>query len=524
MPVLTQLDPAATRNRYLAFAFAAADLLIEISPGGTILFAMGAFEAHFGSSAPEYVGRPLTSLLQPADHAAVDTALSLLSASGRMRPMVVHLRNTARAAVALSGIVMPGSRPRLCLTIGPVALNTPAPTPSAATKRTLEAEAALRLRGEGGRMGLLQVDGWKGRRRAGGPDTAEVLETLTALGGPGCVAASIADGRFGVVGSALDGAALAARLSGLLRSGTDDAPAVHATDIDLAAEAAGLPHDRAVRALRFALMCFTDQGRQGLDEAGFSDGLAGFARTAERRTEGMRASIRAGRFDMMYQPVVRLQDRGIHHYEALLRPLVNDSQPLRHAGAFVAFAEAVGLNEELDNAVLARTIRDSHAAGRRPVAANLSGLSLQSEPFCDAMEVTLARHPHMLVELTETAAVADAPGVARSMQRLRSHGIRVCLDDFGAGAASFHYLRDFQVDLVKIDGAYVRAATEGERDRGLLAGMVELAHAAKAEVVAEMVESEASAALVKELGIKLGQGWLFGRPGYLPGLGRVMSA
>ena len=112
------------------------------------------------------------------------------------------------------------------------------------------------------------------------------------------------------------------------------------------------------------------------------------------------------------------------------------------------------------------------------------------------------------------------PAAADSIAQLRAAGVPVCLDDFGAGAAAFRYLRDFNVDYIKIDGAFVRAALRSPRERGFVASMVELAAAAGARTVAEMIETEEQAMLMRELGVHYGQGWLFGRPGVLPGARR----
>ena len=92
----------------------------------------------------------------------------------------------------------------------------------------------------------------------------------------------------------------------------------------------------------------------------------------------------------------------------------------------------------------------------------------------------------------------------------------LCIDDFGAGAAAFRYLRAFRVDLVKIDGRYLRDATRSEQDRGILASMVGLIRAVGARSVCELMETKAEAHLVRGLGVDLGQGWLSGRPGALP--------
>ena len=88
----------------------------------------------------------------------------------------------------------------------------------------------------------------------------------------------------------------------------------------------------------------------------------------------------------------------------------------------------------------------------------------------------------------------------------------MCLDDFGAGAASFEYLRRLSVDTVKIDGSFVRALDEGERARTLIAHLVKLCADLGLETVGEMVETEAQAEALRDLGVAMGQGWLFGRP------------
>ena len=96
-------------------------------------------------------------------------------------------------------------------------------------------------------------------------------------------------------------------------------------------------------------------------------------------------------------------------------------------------------------------------------------------------------------------------------------GVPVCIDDFGAGAAAFRYLREFRVDYVKLDGAYVRGALQNAREHGFLLSMIELANFVGAKVIAEMIEQEDQARMMRELGVEYGQGWLFGKPGSLPG-------
>ena len=148
------------------------------------------------------------------------------------------------------------------------------------------------------------------------------------------------------------------------------------------------------------------------------------------------------------------------------------------------------------------------------VAVNVSGLSIADSGFATLLIESAANVPpgRLLVELTETAEIDDLGAAAARIAQLRSVGTPVCLDDFGAGSASFRYLRDLRVDMVKIDGAYVQAAGRSARGRAFVQSRRELATSTKAETIAEMVETEAEAALMLELGVQYGQGWLFGKP------------
>ncbi|MGH7082436.1 MAG: EAL domain-containing protein, partial [Acetobacteraceae bacterium] len=126
-------------------------------------------------------------------------------------------------------------------------------------------------------------------------------------------------------------------------------------------------------------------------------------------------------------------------------------------------------------------------------------------------------HGRLLVELTETAEIDDLAAARLTLASLRDAGIPFCLDDFGAGAAGFRYLREFRADYIKIDGSFLRAARESARERAMLGAMVALAREVGAKVVVEMIENREEEELSLALGADLGQGWLYGRPGRLPG-------
>ena len=522
----------ATRDRFLAFAFAAADLLIETSLDGTIGFAAGAFRRYFAADGERFIDRRITSLVAPGDHTPLAMALATVTHRGRIAPLVLRLNNAASTPASVAAMLMPGPRPRLCFTVGPLPLEPAGPPPGIPVGMQdpavflHEAEAALRHCGDR-MLGMVELKGWKAVKSAlSAQDQRDLTNGIGALltgSGPGIVAGEISEGRYGVVGAAeMDLAQMVVRLDRLVRASPAGRHA-RVEETNLTLHAGGLAASQAARALRYVVGRFADGGVEAATAVGARGGLEGIVAQVELRARAMREIIEARRFRLQYQPVVALTDQQAHHFEALLRPTPTPANPAHTTQDFVLLAEAVGLSEELDWAVLQETLAALRATPRVRVAVNISGLSMQSRPFRERILDEVSRNPEpsrLLVELTETAEIEDLQGAADSIARLRAAGVAVCIDDFGAGAAAFRYLREFHVDFVKIDGAYVRAATRSARERSFVASMVELATAAGAKTVAEMIETEEQARLMRELGVEFGQGWLFGRPGSLPGARR----
>jgi len=519
----------ATRDRYVGFAFTAAELLLETDPQGIVQFAAGAFARRFGHGPEHFVGRHASCLIAPDDQAPFALALATAAARGRVAPMLVRLGDAARTCVTLAALRLPGDQPRLCLTLAqaPAAL----PDPIVRGGREIGSGAgpvarAAALAGPGSDVRLIEVPDWE-LATASLDDAARQLlraqigQVLTDHGDP-LAAAEIAEGRFGLVTDhGEDVAAIASRIDQLLAAAAAIAggrPAkVRGTRLSLAASR--LAPLNAARALRYVLSRFAEGGVDAVAECGGDGGLSNVLARAEARTEGLRRTIQSGRFKLLFQPVVSLRPgHAVHHHEALIRPIPTASSPSRSAQEFVCFAEAVGLSELLDMAVLTRASGALAAAPEVSVAVNVSGLSIAAPAFyATALAALDAVAPgRLLFEVTETAEIEDVPAAAAAMAGLRAAGGEMCLDDFGAGAASFRYLRELPVDHVKLDASYVQGAARTPRDRGLVASMVALAGSVGA-ITAEGIETEAQAALMVELGVDHGQGWLFGRPGALAG-------
>ncbi len=522
-------DPAAlarsiSRDRLLAFAFAAADLLVEIAPDASITWAAGAFLARFGEPAERFVGRKLSSLIAPADHDALGRTLLSTALSGHMPPVMLRLNDAAGTPCALAALILPGLQGRRCVTLGPVPVAPPANADGLQPAALFAQEVEARMRGtQAAKLALLDIKGWPATTDAAGTQQRSALrdavgDALGSVAGPGTVVGEIADGRYGVLSQRqLDIAMLASGLEALIQGRPDGQPvSVDSQTIGLSAP--DLKPAQATRALRFALAKFAASGAAAVEACGFAAGLAGFIEQAQGQTAALRQAIADRRFQVLFQPVVALRSRAVHHYEALLRPTPMAGALWQNTQEFVTCVEALGLAEELDLAVLKQVLATLDRVSGCSIAANISGQSMQSEPFRQRLLQLLpaGSYRRLLIELTETVEIEDVPTAAATLARLREQNIGVCLDDFGAGAAAFRYLRDFPVDYLKIDGAYVLGAPRGERERNVVTSMLDLARSVGAETIAEAIETRELARLMEQLGCTFGQGWLFGKAAPLP--------
>ncbi|WP_106281412.1 EAL domain-containing protein [Geodermatophilus tzadiensis] len=244
----------------------------------------------------------------------------------------------------------------------------------------------------------------------------------------------------------------------------------------------------------------------------------------ERR---LRAAVDRGGLSVQYQPVVALPSGQTTGVEALAR--WHDAElgwvaPDR----FVPLAEDTGLIVDLGRWVLRTACREAAgwpvpASGSAPtVAVNVSPVQLVQRGFVDEVVAALTDSglapDRLCLEITETAAITDLAATAARLEELRGLGVRLALDDFGAGHSALSLLRHLPVDLVKIDRSFVERVTTDTADAVLVRLVVEAAHGLGRKVCAEGVETPDQARQLVALGCDSAQGWLFGRPADVPAL------
>jgi diguanylate cyclase (GGDEF)-like protein len=247
-------------------------------------------------------------------------------------------------------------------------------------------------------------------------------------------------------------------------------------------------------------------------------------RESERRKlmsigDELMEALKDHRLVFAYQPIVDVHSRKAEHYECLLR-LARKDGSIVPAGEFIPAAETLGLVRLLDRRVLEMAVAQLYAHPEIRLAINVSGTTagdpswLQS--FINYVRENREVAERITVELTETAALHAFEENARFVSRLRDMGCRVAIDDFGAGYTSFRNLHNMRVDMVKIDGSYVRDLSRNPDNQLFVRTLVELAKNFQLETVAEWVGTDEDARLLEGFGVDYFQGYHFGMPDLAP--------
>jgi len=233
----------------------------------------------------------------------------------------------------------------------------------------------------------------------------------------------------------------------------------------------------------------------------------------------IRNALANGGFRLVFQPVMRIVDCSVNHYEVLIR-MLGDRGQLLPPPSFIPIAERTGLIHDIDRWVVGATIGLLHRLGSvrsdLNFNINLSGRAFQDQlllPFiCQHLEKTGVDPHRITFEITETAAIANIGSTQEMVAKLRALGCQFALDDFGAGFASYSYLKQLQVDVLKIDGAFIRNLASDSMDQVLVRSMVDIARRLGKRTVAEFVGDQKTLDLLAEYGVDYAQGYFIGKP------------
>lgn len=223
--------------------------------------------------------------------------------------------------------------------------------------------------------------------------------------------------------------------------------------------------------------------------------------------------LEPGSIRAVYQPIFELATLRVVGYEALAR---FDREPVRGPDVWFAAADEAGLRLELELAAIrAAVARFSELPGPASLALNVSPATAVSEELATLLLGLPAER--LVIEITEHAPVADYDALGAGLAGLRSQGVRLSVDDAGAGFASLRHILLLAPDIIKLDISLTRSIEADRARRSMASALIAFATEMGIKVVAEGIETAAELGVLRDLGAGYGQGYLLGRPGEPPG-------
>ncbi|WP_169828855.1 bifunctional diguanylate cyclase/phosphodiesterase [Marinobacterium jannaschii] len=234
----------------------------------------------------------------------------------------------------------------------------------------------------------------------------------------------------------------------------------------------------------------------------------------------IRRALEQNRFQLHFQPIMQIDRCEVSHHEVLLR-MVMDNGDIAMPGQFIEVAERTGLIGQIDQWVLAATMRylaeyQETFGDRLKLAVNVSAPTLQAPGFTKIFFRLCHRYQikpsQIIIEITETAFLDDLNTAKQTLQMLVDQGCQIALDDFGVGYSSFNYLKKMPLTYVKLDGSYIKGLAESDEEQLFVRCLSEMVRGFGMITVAEFVETPEVLNILRRLGVNYAQGYLIGKP------------
>ncbi len=534
------------RDRFVAFAFASADVLIELDSEGSILFVDGATLGLLKRPSSEMVGQRFLDMVYDESRQKAENLFSGLSHMTRIDHVEIKLSSAAVkegfVSVNLSGFRVPDHDEHVYLTLSVPRKNLVDEKElfrrdlgsGLLKKETFAEDASLKIKqaqkeGKNVSLTLLDLPQLTTMLDALAPQAAtslmaEISAYLKSKSLDGDTAGVLEDGAYSLVhDSSVSDEVLLSELIDLTKRADPSGVGTTAVATKIEADLGKLTPQDSANALLYTVNKFAQERGENFSLQSLSQAYGNMLEDTVSRIGSFKETVEFNRFEVAFQPIVDIKNGIVHHYECLVR--LHDSDTFSNPFQFISFGEQANLISDFDLAMMDRTLDILEEASRQGnfpvVAVNLSGRSLSSSLFMDSFKELMRQRPtiskQVIVEITESSKISDFEIVDTFIKDLKSEfGSLFCLDDFGTGESSFDYLRNIQVDYIKIDGSYVRESMKTLRGRQMLRAMAGLCQSLGVQAIGEMVEDEKSAGLLYDCGVRFGQGYLFGKPAVEP--------
>lgn len=521
------------RDRYVAFAFAAADAFFEINKDGNINYVGGAAQWLVDMDPTDLIGLPFLDLVRPEDGPKLNRSFADVITRGRIGPVKLQFKHKTKNTRGVEAYIasLPNHPNSIFISLkayqqsditsvdfDPKLMDKETGLVNKDTFGEIAANLANSAKTMNEKLDLtfMKIEGIDTMRdEVGEESTNEFLndigERIKEFSVDGQAAGRLSDNHFGVIHE--KGAALEPFKKGISdRAPTDISINENTLDLD-----SSISEEDMGKALVYAINKFTTStGNFKMDS--LDEGYKAMVAETKIKLHKFKSVVKESNFDVMLQPIVNLKDLSVHHYEALVRFHHQSSGESPYE--LITFAEDVGIIHDFDMAMVRKVIekieRGKKAGAELVLAVNLSGASLQHEPFVAELLKIVKKgsdiRNNLMFEVTESSKISNLEAVNNVLKVIRKAGHHICLDDFGAGAAGFQYLKVLEIDTVKIDGIYIREALQDPHTKSLLESMAKLCKEINVDTVGEWVETKEQWNFLKSIGVDYGQGYLFGKP------------
>ncbi|RAU21224.1 signal transduction protein [Paramagnetospirillum kuznetsovii] len=519
------------RDRFIAFAFAGADLLLELDDHDVVTYSAGAGEALYGISDSELMDRPLADFIFPRDQKKFAEALLRLKNTGRLdhTPLTMVGSNGAISRMRMGGIKLPQFPKGYHLVmsrVSPVADDT---IQTMATDPKVRFVEMVRQRlNEANRLGedytLTLLDLSASKFGTCEPATLQSFfttlhHTLTECSVRQSSAGPLHDRAFGLLhDTSVSAGAVQEKLSEVVRQFDGKVKGaqlkMHSASLDMNDKS--LSEEDIGKALNYIVNGFIRDSAQFCIKS-LADGAKVAVEDTLARVRNFRKMIKGEKLVFLYQPMVNVGSGAVIAYEAFGR--IAHGNGYFNPSQIIPFATDVGVIGEFDLIAVKKALATMKAAedisSLASIAVNVSGTSLGNPAFYHALLKILEQNKTLLarliLEITDASRIYNLDEARRLLARIKRLGVRLSLDDFGSGGSAFDILKILPVDMVKIDSSYVFEARE-KRGRSVLRALTSLTHDLGMTAIAECVEDSQMLSILHDVGIEYAQGFFFAPP------------
>ncbi len=530
------------RDRFLAFAFAGSDILLELDKNGLVTYADGATQGLLARESEALLGESFLGLVSDEDRHHCEDIIAALKLAPRIENITIHLKSETLGDVAFlaNAFHMVGLREHYYITLQSsrdvvnVEELLSRDVDSGLYKKHAfikRANAMIRAKAdsleEALKVSLLDFPELKELLDMLPEEEAnklllEISDYLKDKSADGDTVGLLSGSSYSFVHkNEVDAKQVAenvVKITQKYRPNQEEPKSANFRVKTLDAKVGELSEEDSAHALLYSLNRCAEEQKDEMSVRTLTEGYEAMLEDTVGRMQHFRETVQETRFDLAFQPIVDLKDGHIHHFETLVR--IHDSSVFSNPFEFINFGEKAGIIGEFDLIMIQRALEVLQRASAKRyypnISINVSGKSLNSQLFQDSLKELMGnykgRRKQVVFEVTESSKIEDLEKVNTFLQWIRAGGSHISLDDFGTGESSFDYLRRLEVDFVKIDGSYVRESLLSNRGRLMLKAMADMCRQLDITTIGEMVEDEKNAKLLWDCGVRFGQGYLFGKP------------